>query len=68
MVAERQRLPELVKVCDVLHIYDNTIEPFRIFKKRKDVYYRWSNEHWDKDEIEKLCGISEYINEQQEKG
>ena len=56
-------LPELVEVCDILHIYDNTSEPFRIFKKRKDVYYRWSNEYWSKKEIEGLCGITEFVND-----
>ena len=57
-------MPRLVDVCDVLHIYDNTTDPFRIFKKRKDVYYRWSNEYWGKADIEKLCGVSEFVNEQ----
>ena len=33
-------IPKFVEICDILHIYDNTQEPFRIFKKRKDVYYR----------------------------
>lgn len=28
-------LPELVPVCDVLHIYDNSDVPFRIFKNEK---------------------------------
>lgn len=42
--------------------YDNTIEPFRIFKKRKDVYYRWSNNYWSDADIERLCCINEYIN------
>ncbi len=55
-------IPELVEVCDILHIYDNTEEPYRIFKKRKDVYYHWSNEFWDDAEIEKLTGISNYNN------
>ena len=55
-------IPELVDVCDILHIYDNTEEPYRIFKKRKDVYYRWNNEFWDNDEIEKLTGIINYNN------
>ena len=32
-------IPELVKVCDVLHIYDNSTLPFRIFKKRKTEYF-----------------------------
>lgn len=55
-------IPRLVKVCDVLHIYDNTSEPFRIFKKRKDVYYRWCNEFWSGEDIEQLCDIKEYVN------
>lgn len=53
-------IPELVSVCDILHIYDNTSTPFRIFKKRKDVYFHWENDYWKYDEIEKLTGITEY--------
>ena len=56
-------IPRLVEVCDILHIYDNTKEPFRIFKKRKDVYYRWSNQYWSVTEIEQLSGISVYEKE-----
>jgi predicted ABC-type ATPase len=50
-------LPELVKICDVMHIYDNSIIPFRIFKKRKTEFFFWENEEWDKSKIEKLVGI-----------
>ena len=55
-------LPELVEVCDILHIYDNTNKPFRIFKKRKDIYYHWENAYWDYEKIADLTGISEYEN------
>lgn len=55
-------IPKLVEICDILHVYDNTSEPFRIFKKRKDVYYRWSNEYWSSEAIEELSGISTYSN------
>jgi len=55
-------IPKLVEICDILHVYDNTSEPFRIFKKRKDVYYRWSNEYWSNEAIEELSGISTYSN------
>ena len=55
-------IPKLVEVCDILHIYDNTVEPFRIFKKRKDIYYCWSNEYWNKEDIQKLCGINQFVN------
>ncbi len=49
-------IPELVKICDVMHIYDNSKEPFRIFKKRKSEYFYWENEFWDKIRIEELIG------------
>ncbi len=55
-------VPRLVEICDILHIYDNTKEPFRIFKKRKNIYYRWNNQYWSNDEIERLSGVAEYIN------
>lgn len=51
-------IPELVEVCDVLHIYDNTEEPFRIFKKRKAQYFLWENQFWDKNSIEELTHVS----------
>ena len=53
-------IPELVEVCDVLHIYDNTDTPFRIFKKRKDVYYKWENQFWKIEQIIELTGIDEF--------
>ena len=52
-------IPQLVEVCDILHIYDNTKLPFRIFKKRKTVYYHWSNKYWDEQAISRLTGIPE---------
>lgn len=55
-------IPRLVEICDILHIYDNTREPFRIFKKRKEKYYRWKNQYWSNDDIERLSGITEYVN------
>ena len=52
-------LPELISTCDVLHLYDNTIKPFRIFKKRKDQFFYWENDFWDIERIQKLTGIAE---------
>ena len=51
-------IPELIQVCDVFHLYDNTKEPFRIFKKRKTEYFLWENKFWSKDKIEKITGLS----------
>lgn len=50
-------IPELVEVCDVMHIYDNSSLPFRIFKKRKTEYFYWENEYWSMDKIHGLVGI-----------
>ena len=55
-------IPRLVEVCDILHVYDNTNEPFRIFKKRKDIYYHWENKYWDNKKISDITGIFEYEN------
>lgn len=52
-------VPQLVEVCDIFHIYDNTEEPFRIFKKRKEEYFHWENEFWPLESIEKLTGITQ---------
>ena len=53
-------IPQLVDICDILHIYDNTADPFRIFKKRKEVYYRWENSFWNRDAIARLTGVATY--------
>lgn len=56
-------IPKLIEVCDIVHIYDNSGDnAFRIFKKRKDIYYHWENEFWDYSKIETLTGIDEYNN------
>ena len=55
-------IPELLEVCDIMHIYDNSDTPFRIFKKRKTKYYHWENQFWKYSDIERLTGITEYDN------
>ena len=49
-------IPALVDICDIVHIYDNTDEPQRIFKKRKEVYFYWENMFWRREDIERLTG------------
>ena len=49
-----KRIPEIVDICDVIHIYDNTKEPERIFKKRKEQYFLWENKFWNEQQIRKL--------------
>ena len=53
-------IPRFIATCDIVHLYDNTMEPFRIFKKRKDRYFCWENIYWNLSKIEKLTGISDY--------
>lgn len=50
-------IPALLEVCDVCHIYDNSFEPERIFKKRKSKYFYWENAFWNKSNIERLTDI-----------
>ncbi len=55
-------VPEMIRICDIVHIYDNTDLPFRIFKKRKDVFFKWENDYWSTDDIYRLTGVSDYSN------
>lgn len=52
-------IPEVISVCDVCHIYDNsTVKPYRIFKKRKDAYFYCTlSQLWLKEDILLLTGI-----------
>lgn len=50
-------IPELIKLCDVMHIYDNSTIPFRIFKKRKEEYFFWENEEWSEEKIHNLTDV-----------
>ena len=51
-------LPELIAICDIVHVYDNTEFPYRIFKKRKSQYFYWENAYWSKEKIESMTKIS----------
>ena len=50
-------IAELSEVCDILHIYDNSSTPFRIFKKRKTEFFFWENDFWCEEAIRKLIGV-----------
>ena len=50
---------DLVKICDVCHIYDNSgNKPFRIFKKRKEQVYFDECVDWYQEDIEVLTGVN----------
>ena len=54
---------ELIPVCDVCHIYDNSLEsPYRIFKKRKDqCWYCVKSGLWLKKDIAALTGVKDAV-------
>ncbi len=48
-------LSELIGVCDIINVYDNsTAEPFRIFSKKINTYRIWEGDLWDREKIAKL--------------
>lgn len=44
-------IKELMSLCDILHVYDNTDSPFRIIRKHKDSITIFPNEYWDEEDI-----------------
>lgn len=49
-------IKELMEICDILHVYDNTISPVRIIRKHKEDISIFPNELWSE---EKLIGLLE---------
>ncbi len=50
---------DLVKICDICHIYDNSgSRPFRIFKKRKEKFYFDECDEWYLEDIRALTAVS----------
>lgn len=50
---------EVIPVCDICHIYDNSSnKPYRIFKRRKDEFYFDESEDWLFEDIVSLTGIN----------
>lgn len=54
-------IPELIEVCDIFHLYDNSLKAFRIFKKRKTEFFYEENQFWNLAQIKKLTGIEKPI-------
>lgn len=45
---------ELIDICDILHVYDNSVEPIRIIRKHKDDISIFPNELWTEEKILEL--------------
>lgn len=56
-------IKDLVKICDVCHIYDNSgSKPFRIFKKRKKQAYFDECVDWRYEDIRMLTDVNNMEN------
>lgn len=44
-------IKRLMKICDILHVYDNTEEPVRIIRKHKEQISIFPNDLWSEDRI-----------------
>ena len=57
-----KNIPELIEICDILHVYDNTGgNPIRIFRKHKDEPYKiYPNEYWSEEQIRKMIFVGEH--------
>ena len=44
-------IKELVELCDILHVYDNTEIPQRIIRKHKDDFSIYPNSYWNEEDI-----------------
>lgn len=47
-------IKRLMELCDILHVYDNTVEPVRIIRKHKEEISIFPNELWSEEDIRKL--------------
>lgn len=47
-------IKRLMEICDILHVYDNTVEPVRIIRKHKDDISIFPNELWSEQRILEL--------------
>lgn len=49
-------IKELLEICDIMHVYDNTDQPKRIIRKHKEQFSIYPNSHWSKEAIMDLIG------------
>lgn len=49
-------IKELLEICDIMHVYDNTEIPQRIIRKHKEDLSIYPNEYWIEQDILELFG------------
>ena len=47
-------IKELLSICDIMHVYDNTENPKRIIRKHKDELSIYPDEYWSEQDILEL--------------
>lgn len=47
-------IKQLIELCDILHVYDNTSEPVRIIRKHKADFSIFPNDQWTVERIVEL--------------
>lgn len=47
-------IKELLEICDIMHVYDNTETPVRIIRKHKEDISIYPNEYWNEKDILRL--------------
>lgn len=47
-------IKKLLEICDIMHVYDNTVTPTRIIRKHKDDISTFASEIWSEEQILKL--------------
>lgn len=47
-------IKKLLKICDIMHVYDNTFEPVRIIRKHKEDISIFPNDLWNNEQIVSL--------------
>lgn len=59
-------MQDVIKVSDVAHVYDNTLEePQRIFKKKKDEIIVFGNDAWSKVDVCEMVGATNIVGKKQ---
>ena len=51
-------IKELLLLCDIMHVYDNTVSPTRIIRKHKEDISIYPNQFWNDEQIHKLMNKS----------
>lgn len=47
-------IPQFVEICDICHIYDNSTEPTRIFRKHKEQETIYTSRNWTEQKLLRL--------------